>query len=328
MSLLRIEDLVVDYEVQEGILRSVDHAFLDVNEGEFMGLIGESGCGKTTIVQAIFNVLPSNGYIRQGRILFEGIDILSLTPEEQRKIRWEKIAAVFQAAQSSLNPVLRIRDQFIDVALDHGHTSGDEIMDRVKNLLNMVGLEPDRVLNAYPHELSGGMKQRVVIAMSLLLNPKLLVLDEPTTALDLITQAHLMDMLRNLHEKLGITMLMVTHDVSNIARVADRVAVMYAAKIVEVGDVETIFYNPCHPYTIGLIKAIPSIVDDPSSKKPIPGTPPSLINPPSGCRFHPRCAYANEQCIEEVPELVVVEPGHMVACHRWLEVLRVQREVI
>ncbi|HHL41121.1 MAG TPA: ABC transporter ATP-binding protein [Candidatus Bathyarchaeota archaeon] len=328
LEILSIEDLVVDYEVQEGILRSVNHVFLKVRKGEFMAIIGESGCGKTTIVQAIFNVMPSNGYIRQGRILFNGTDILSLDPESQRRIRWEKIAAVFQAAQSSLNPVLKIKDQVVDTVLDHKQMPRVEIFERAGKLLKVVGLEPDRVMNSYPHELSGGMRQRVVIAMALLLDPELLLLDEPTTALDLITQAQLIETLQHLHEDLGITMLMVTHDVSNVAKVADRVAVMYAAQIVEVGSVESIFYNPCHPYTIGLINAIPSVVGDLNTKKPIPGTPPSLINPPVGCRFHPRCSYASRLCREKAPELIGVEPDHIVACHRRFDIKKLQHEVI
>ncbi|HAF70812.1 MAG: Oligopeptide/dipeptide ABC transporter, ATPase subunit [Acetothermia bacterium 64_32] len=316
-ALLSVQDLVVEFEVRDGNLRSVDHVSLDVPKETFMGLIGESGCGKTTIVQAILNLMPENGYIRAGRIYFDGTEILSLPPEKLRRIRWEKIAMVFQAAQNSLNPVMRISEHMIDTVLAHRRESRARILERASRLLELVSLDPDRVLVSYPHELSGGMKQRVIIALSLLLEPEMLILDEPTTALDLISQAYLMEMLQEIHHELGITMLMVTHDVSNVAKVAERVAVMYAAKILEVGSTEDVFYRARHPYTAGLINAIPSIVGDLSSKRPIPGLPPSLITPPPGCRFHPRCPLATQICREEEPRMEEVGAGHSVACHHW-----------
>lgn len=320
-NIISIKDLIVDYEVREGILRSVDHVFLDIPRGIFTALIGESGCGKTTIVQAILNTMPPNGYIRQGEITFDGQqDILSLKTEEQRRFRWEKIATVFQAAQNSLNPVMRVSEQMVDTISAHRKISREEGLEKASRLLELVGLEPARVLNSYPHELSGGMKQRTIIAQSLLLEPKMLILDEPTTALDLITQAHLMETFRNIHERLGITIMMVTHDIANVAKVADRVAIMYAAKIFEMGDIEDIFYHSHHPYTIGLINATPSIIGDLSQKKPIPGMPPSLLDPPSGCRFHPRCSYAKDICSEVEPKLEDIGKEHLVACHRWSEV--------
>lgn len=319
-AILSIRDLIVDYEVREGILRSVDRACLDLPRNRVTGLIGESGCGKTTIVSAILNVLPTNGYIRSGKILLDGVDILSLSPEEQRKLRWAKIAIVFQAAQNSLNPVMRISEQMIDAVLAHEKKPKSEILDKACRLLELVGLDPWQVASSYPHELSGGMKQRGIIAMSLLLDPEVLILDEPTTALDLVSQASVMDTLRDVHEKLGLTMMMVTHDISNVARLADRLTVMYAAKIVEVGNIEEIFYRSRHPYTIGLINATPSIVGDLSNKQPIPGDPPGLLNPPSGCRFYPRCELAVSICKEEEPELLNIGDDHLTACHRWEEV--------
>jgi peptide/nickel transport system ATP-binding protein len=313
--MLRIEDLVVDYEIREGALRAADHVFLDVPTRGFLGLIGESGCGKTTIVDAVLNVMPENGYIRQGKVILAGQDILSLSAEEQRRLRWERVAMVFQAAQNSLNPVLTVWAHVADTVLAHRKASKDWIADRARELLRLVQLDPERVLHAYPHELSGGMKQRVIIATSLLLDPEMLVLDEPTTALDLISQAYLMETLLEIHRQLEITMMLVTHDVANVARVADRVAVMYAAKIVEVGPVEDVFYRACHPYTVGLLSAIPSILGDPAEKRPIPGLPPSLIAPPPGCRFHPRCLRAVAPCFEVEPRLMEVGTDRLAACH-------------
>lgn len=318
---ISIEDLVVDFEVREGSLRAVDHVSWHIPKNRFTGLIGESGCGKTTIVQAILNTMPPNGYIRQGKILFNGRqDVLALDLEAQRRLRWEKIATVFQAAQNSLNPVMKISEQMLDTVLAHKKMPKREILGKAAQLLDLVHLEPDRVLNSYPHELSGGMKQRTIIAMSLLLDPEVLILDEPTTALDLITQFHLMETFGDIHQKLGITMMIVTHDISTVAKVADRVAIMYAAKVVEIGDTEDIFYHSRHPYTIGLINATPSVFGDLSEKRPIPGFPPSLLDPPRGCRFHPRCSYAKPICEEEEPRLEEIGNDHLVACHRWQEV--------
>lgn len=315
--IITIKKLVVEYQIREGIIRVVDHASLEVPKGKFMALIGESGCGKTTIVEAILNTLPPNGYVKEGEILFNGKNLHSLKKEKQRRFRWEKIATVFQAAQNSLNPVMLIKEQMVETILAHKSVSKKEALEKSHSLVELVGLEPSRVMNSYPHEISGGMKQRVIIATSLLLDPEMLILDEPTTALDLITQFFLLETLQELHRKLKITMMMVTHDVSNVARYADRVAIMYAGKIVEVGDIEEIFYDSHHPYTIGLLNSIPSIIGDLSKKKPIPGLPPSLLDPPSGCRFHPRCSYAENICKNVEPSLESIGNGHIAACHRW-----------
>jgi len=318
---LKIKELTVDYKVKEGNLRSVCDASFDVEEAKVTGLIGESGCGKTTIVQAILDILPSNGYIESGRVIYKGKNILELSPEEQRKCRWKELATVFQAAQNSLNPVMKIKDQFYDVFEDHDtKLSHRQIMKKMEEKIRLVKLDPGRVLHLFPHQLSGGMKQRAVIAMSLLLEPEVLILDEPTTALDLITQSYIMTLLKDINEKLNITMLMVSHDISNVAKLADKIVVMYAAQIIEIGTVEDIFYNSFHPYTKGLIDSTPSIVGDPSNKKPIAGDPPSLINPPSGCRFSPRCKYAKDICFKVFPVLKEVENNfHAVSCHRWQE---------
>ncbi len=315
---IEIKDLVVLYKVKEGDLTAVENVSFGIEANKVTGLIGESGCGKTTIVQALLNIMPSNGYITNGQIIYNGQDILKLSLEDQRKLRWKKIACVFQAAQNSLNPVLKIEEQFIDVFEDHDiKISKVEIGKKIKGNLNLVNLEPERVLKLYPHQLSGGMKQRVIIAMSLLLDPDVLILDEPTTALDLITQAYIVDLLKEIYEKSKMTMMMVSHDISNVAKLADRIAVMYAAQIIEVGTVDQIFYKPLHPYSKGLIDSTPSIIGELRNKKPIPGDPPSLLYPPPGCRFSPRCAYAKDRCFKEIPSFREIDNGHSVACHRW-----------
>ncbi len=320
--IISVRDLVADYEVREGNLRVVDHVSLDIPRGRVTGLIGESGCGKTSFIEALFDLMPRNGYIRGGQVLFDGReDILKMTPEERRRLRWEKIAMVFQAAQNSLNPVMRIKEQMVDAIQAHRRTPERQALERVYETLELVHLLPEQITKSYPHELSGGMKQRVIIAMSLLLEPEMLFLDEPTTALDLITQAYLMETLMEIHERLGVTMMVVTHDIANVARLADRLMIMYAGKIVEIGEIEEVFYSPKHPYTAGLINATPSIVGDLSQKKPIPGVPPSLLHPPPGCRFAPRCAYAQESCSEAEPPLEKIGPDRQVACHRWKEVM-------
>ncbi len=316
-SLLEVKELVVEYAVREGRLRVVDRASLEVPEGIIMGLVGESGCGKSSLIDAIMGTLPPNGYITQGQILFKGKDLLKMSKNELRKIRWEKIAMVFQAAQNSLNPVLKISEHFIETVKAHnGNLSNKDVLRKASELLEMVKLEPQTVLNSYPHELSGGMKQRVIIALSLILDPELLILDEPTSALDTFTQSAILDMLKEIYRNKRISMFIVTHDLPIVAEIAHKSAVMYAGKIVEIADVRTLFYNPSHPYTKALIEAIPSIVGDLSNRKPIPGNPPSLLNPPSGCRFHPRCPYVMEICKEKEPPFFEVDDKDKVAC--WL----------
>lgn len=316
-TILSIRDLVADYVVREGIIRAVDHVWLDLSEGEIMGLVGESGCGKTSLVQAAVNLMPPNGYIRGGQVLFRGIDILKLSSEESRKLRWEKIAIVFQAAQSSMNPVLKVQDHMVDTFMAHRKGSKEEIIKKACRLLELVQLDPAQVMSAYPHELSGGMRQRVIIAMSLLLDPEILILDEPTSALDVVTQSVVLDAVKRVHEEMRISMLYVTHDLPTLAEIADRIAVMYAGKILEIADVNSIFFEPKHPYTVGLINSIPSIVGDLSKLKPIPGNPPSLLHKPSGCVFHPRCEYRTDLCRKVEPKLKEIGRRCFVACHRY-----------
>ncbi len=321
--ILSVRGLTVEYAVRQGRLVAVDRVNLDVYPGELVALVGESGCGKSTLAYSLIRHVTFPGEITAGQIFFKGRDVLTMTPEQLRQFRWRDIAVVFQAAQNAMNPVMRIADQMIDTVQAHEQMDREHILRRAAELLEMVRLEPDRVLRSYPFELSGGMRQRVIIALSLILEPEMLILDEPTTALDVVTQVHILDILREIRDRLGLTMLLLTHDMAIVARVADRVAVMYAGKIVEVGGINDIFYHGLHPYTRGLINAAPSLVGDLSGKSPIPGSPPNFLNMPTGCRFHPRCKYAVPKCRERVPIMESVD-GRQVACHRWREIANME----
>jgi peptide/nickel transport system ATP-binding protein len=323
-ALLEIERLSVEYKLRKETLRAVDQVDLRVYPDETIAVVGESGCGKSTMAYATLRQVPHPGRIVGGNIWFANQDLLSLRAAELREFRWKQVAMVFQAAQNSLNPVMRVADQMIDTAQAHGRSSRSEIIAKASELLTMVRLEPGRVLGNFPHELSGGMKQRVVIALSLLLDPEMLILDEPTTALDVITQVTILDILADIRRQLGLAMMLLTHDMSIVARIADRVAVMYAAQIIEVGSAEDIFHDALHPYAGGLVRAVPSLTGDLRQKKPIPGAPPDLRNPPPACRFHPRCAHATSICRDETPVMEHFD-GRRVACHHWREI-RQQRQ--
>lgn len=318
---LSIRDLWVEYKVDRGLVKAVRGVDLDLHPEESLALIGESGCGKTTLGLSLIRLLVKAANISQGTITYrrdgQELDILSLNSRELRRFRWRECAMVFQSALNAFNPVLRIRDQIYDTARAHGVTSRVETYRHAMELLEHVQLDPKRVINAYPHELSGGMRQRVLLAISLLLDPQVLILDEPTTALDILTQRTIIDLLRRLKAELGFSMLFISHDLATAAELADRVATMYAGNIVELGSVADIFYHPTHPYTLGLIRAVPTVTGDFQDLVSIPGSPPDLIAPPSGCKFHPRCTYATERCRIEEPKLEpVLDAGHTVACFR------------
>lgn len=315
--ILEYRDICVDFPLKRGVLRACDHVTLPVKRGEILGVVGESGSGKSTLACTALNLVSAPGSITNGSVIFEGEDILKYAPAQTRQFNWHNVAMIFQAAQNSLNPILRIRDVFIETVRAHDPRAKEaDILKKAAALLEEVRLNPDQVLMSYPHQLSGGMKQRTIIALSLILDPKVLVLDEPTTALDVITQAYIMNILQKIHEELGITMIFNTHDVAIIGKMADRMAVMYGGQIVELGTTEDIFYNPRHPYTQGLIHAAPSLRDDVTQRKAIPGTPPDLINPPENCRFAPRChLYKEGKCANaSAPRLTEVEPGHFTSC--------------
>ncbi len=315
MALLEVDLLKVYFSTIRGYVKAVDGVSFTVEKGEAFGLAGESGCGKTTTALSILRLLPSNGEIKGGRILFDGMDIVTLDEETLRKeIRWKRISMVFQGAMNALNPVFTIGDQIMEAILAHEDVTKAKALARTKKLLELVGLSP-MLVKRYPHELSGGMKQRVMIAMALACNPDLVIADEPTTALDVIVQAQILNLLKNLRKRLNLSIILISHDLSIIAELCDKVAIMYAGKIVELGTVYQIFKNPKHPYTRGLIQSFPNIKAPKSEFKSIPGVPPNLLYPPPGCRFHPRCPYTKQVCREEEPEMVEVEPGHFVACH-------------
>ncbi len=314
--IINIENLSVYYMTLKGFVHAVDNASLNIRKGEIMGLVGESGSGKSTLALAIMRLLPPTARIVKGSIIFEGKDLVKMDYNQLKEILWKKIALIPQAALNALNPVLRIIDHFMETAKAHGVNDKEWVIDRASKLLELLRLEPERVLKSYPHELSGGMKQRVLIALAMLLEPDVLILDEPTTALDVLTQRYILDLLKDLHAKTSITMIFITHDIAVIADIADRVTVMYAGKIFEVGDVYTVFKEPKHPYSIALMKSIPSLIGPIEEMKSIPGTLPDLRNPPPGCRFAPRCQYAMDICHEKEPPLIELKPGHYVAC--WL----------
>ena len=318
--LISVKNLRVAYISLRGYVRAVDKVNLDIYKGEVLGVVGESGSGKSTMAYTILRVLPPTARILEGSITYNGMDIVKMPEEEFRKIRWRKLSLIPQAALNALNPTLKIMDHFLETAKAHGIRDKEQVISKASELLKLLRLEPERVLPSYPHELSGGMKQRVLIALAMLLDPELLILDEPTTALDVLTQRYILDLLKDVKAKLGITMVFITHDIAVIADIADRVAVMYAGKIFEVGDVYQVFKNPINPYTKALMESIPSLIGDVEEMKPIPGSPPDLVNPPPGCRFAPRCSQAMSICREKEPPMVEVEPGHYTCC--WLYVKR------
>jgi len=318
--ILEVSNLKVYYYAIKGVVKAVDNVSFSLRKGESLGLVGESGCGKSTLGYALIRLVPPPGRVAGGTIKFKGIDLVSMSEEEFRtKIRWKGISMIFQGALNALNPVIRVGDQIAEAYSLHLGLSKREGLMRARELLKTVRMEPDKVKN-YPHELSGGMKQRAVIAMALALNPSLVIADEPTTALDVVTQAHIINLLKTIQRERGLTLILISHDLSLVAEIADTVAIMYAGKIVEYGSSEIVYKNPLHPYTDGLMRSIPRITGEKSELVGIPGEPPDLINPPPGCRFHPRCKFAMDICKREEPPTVEFQHGHRVAC--WLHVKR------
>ncbi|MCC7205974.1 MAG: ABC transporter ATP-binding protein [Anaerolineae bacterium] len=312
--LLDVKDLRVQYITPRGRVRAVDGISFSIEPGQTLGLVGESGSGKSTVAQALLRVLRPPAVITGGQVHFRDQDVLSMTQSELERFRWRDISMVFQSAMNALNPVMTIGEQIADVLRFHADMSNADALDRAAELLDIVNIERSR-LKAYPHQLSGGMRQRAVIAIALALKPSLLILDEPTTALDVVVQGEILDQINDLKAKLQFSVLFITHDFSLLVQMADTIAVMYAGQIVEIAPSRQLFEKPLHPYTQGLISSFPSL-DGPKQKLyGIPGSPPDMVKPPSGCRFHPRCAQFKPHHAEIMPELLDVEPGHGVACH-------------
>jgi peptide/nickel transport system ATP-binding protein len=323
-NIVSMKNITIDYKLTKYDIRAVTNVNLDIKRGKITALVGESGSGKSTIASSLIQCITSPGVLSSGEIYFyddendesKAIRVDKLNEKEINNFRWEKISMVFQSAQSALNPVMTVFEQFYETfRVHHNRVTKAEVMNKTVKLLEYVKLDVNRVLNAYPHELSGGMKQRVMIAFSLLLDPKMIILDEPTTALDVITQDYIFKILKDINRDMGISMLLMTHDIGVVAKFSDYVGVMYAGRLMEYGTAEEVFEKKLHPYTKGLINATPSLIGDISNMCAIPGTPPNLRDLPKGCVFNPRCNYTCEKCMEIEPQYNEVSDGHMVKCH-------------
>jgi oligopeptide transport system ATP-binding protein len=319
--LLEVADLRTHFFTPDGVVKAVNGVSFTLDEGEALGLVGESGCGKSVSALTLMRLIPQPpGRIVSGQVNFHGRDLLKLQEHEMRKVRGNDIAMIFQDPMTSLNPVLSIGRQIGEAVELHKGLDRAASRKRTIELLELVGIPAARSrVDDYPHQFSGGMRQRVMIAMALSCEPKLLIADEPTTALDVTIQAQILELIKRLREELGMAIIMITHDLGVVAGIADRINVMYAGHIVETGTVDELFHNPRHPYTLGLLNSIPRL-DEPRKEKlvPIEGLPPDLVNPPTGCAFQPRCPYAVERCAFESPTLEPVAPGHRIAC--WVDV--------
>ena len=320
--LLEIKDLMTVFDTVRGRIKAVDGVSLKINSGETLGIVGESGCGKTMLALSIMRLVPSGGKIINGEILFSGHDLLKISPEEMRARRGSEISMIFQEPMTSLNPVFRVGEQIAEAIRLHQNLPAKQAMDLSVELLNEVGIaDPQKRVRDYPHNLSGGMRQRVMIAMAMSCNPKLLLADEPTTALDVTIQAQILDLISSLKQKNNMAVILITHDLGVVAQAAQKVAVMYAGKIVESSAVEEIFANPLHPYTRGLLESIPARCVKSTERedhlKTIPGSVPSLYDLAPGCRFHDRCPYAAEVCSQIEPPLLEIEAGHLVSCWKY-----------
>jgi peptide/nickel transport system ATP-binding protein len=319
MNILEVSDLKVYYETKKGVVKAVDGVDLIVKKGTSVGLAGESGCGKTTLGLSFLKLLPSNGKIVNGSMMYDGKDLYAYEEEEFReKVRWNHISMIFQGAMNALNPVFKVEDQIAEaIKLHDKNKKKKERIEMARNLLKKVEIEP--IMGShYPHEFSGGMRQRAMVAMALACDPELVIADEPTTALDVIVQKQLMDLLRKLKSEMDLSLVVISHDISVLAELCDYLNIMYAGRIVEWGDIEEVFSRPAHHYTHGLISTFPTVEDEERKRtfEYIEGAPPNLIDPPNGCRFYPRCSRATEICKKEpAPDMTEIRKNHFVACH-------------
>lgn len=314
--ILSVQDLRVYYYTDAGAVKAVDGVTLDVARGMKMGLVGESGCGKSTMAMAFMRLIKPPGRIESGQIVLDGTDVVSLSEERMRRVRLNEISLIPQGAMNSLNPVARVRKQIIDGINDHdGRMTKAELNDRVEEVLEAVDLRPE-VADMFPHELSGGMKQRVCVAIAISLRPKMIIADEPTSALDVVVQRQVMETIQRLQQELGISMMLIGHDMGLMAQSIEHLAVMYSGRLAELGEVHAIFEEPLHPYTQLLISTLP-VLGAKGVFRGIPGITPSLLSPPPGCLFHPRCPQAQEICQQKVPAWQEIRPGRWVACHKY-----------
>jgi peptide/nickel transport system ATP-binding protein len=315
MTLLEVRNLTVEYHTEAGVFRAVEDLSFRLEAGKSLGIVGESGCGKTTTMLALMRLLPEAGRIVEGEVLLDGIDVLDLPPAELQRFRWQKISMVFQGAMNAMNPVRTVGSQIEEAICLHSSLAKSQARQEVARLLELVGVSPSRS-NQYPHQYSGGMRQRAMIAMALACRPQLIIADEPTTALDVMVQAQILDLLQELQVELNLAIIMVTHDLGVVAELCDEVLVMYGGRMAEYADIDTIYNEAVHPYTQRLLFAFPDIENPRGELASIPGHPPPLDNLPSGCRFEPRCGLAQEGCARKLPQPVTIGPGHVVSCLR------------
>jgi oligopeptide/dipeptide ABC transporter ATP-binding protein len=315
--LYAIKNLVVEYATRVGVVRAVDDVSFEIKQGEVLGLVGESGCGKSTLGKAVMRMIAEPGRITGGELIFNDQDLMKISNEEMRRIRGHRISMIFQDPMTSLNPVQRIVDHLIETVRTHDYgVEVKEARSLAEKLIDRLGIRPERI-DDYPHQLSGGMRQRVMIGLGLIMNADLIIADEATTSLDVIVEAKLVDQMKQIRDEFGVSILVITHNIALVAQIADRLEVMYAGRIVELGSIYEVFENPKHPYTQGLLQCVPSIsLDHDEDLYKMPGEPPDLINPPTGCRFHPRCPQAMPICSQERPEFQDLGGEHFVHC--WL----------
>lgn len=313
--LLEVKDLYTYFKTESGVVKALDGVTFDVRKNEAVGIVGESGCGKTVTSQSILRILPKNGKTVAGEIIYRGVDILKLGGSQMQKVRGREIALLFQNPLSALNPVLTIREQMVDVIALHRRVGSREADEIAIDMMQQVGIpEAARRMNDYPHQYSGGMRQRILIARALALQPNLLIADEPTTALDVTIQAQVLDIIRRMRERFKLSLMLITHNLGVVAENTDRIHIFYGGRVVESGPTRAIFRNPKHPYTIALLESIPSFTSGKGKLSTIPGAVPQLINPPLGCRFHPRCKFATDLCTTR-PPMEKVGSDRFVACH-------------
>lgn len=326
--LLQVKDLKTYFDSDDGVVKAVDGVDFSVNAGETIGIVGESGCGKSVTSMSILRLIPSPpGRIAGGEVLFNGIDLTKATDQQMREIRGNDISMIFQEPMTSLNPVFTVGEQISEALILHQGMSEEEALKRAEEMLRLVNIpRAEKIISEYPHQLSGGMRQRVMIAMALACQPKLLIADEPTTALDVTIQAQILDLMNDLKHRLNTAIMLITHDLAVVAEMSDHVIVMYAGKVVEDADVVNLFEWPMHPYTIGLMQSIPSLNIGKTRLETIEGSVPNPLYLPKGCYFNPRCKYRTERCVQEMPELREIEPGHKVRCHYAEEVRNANRK--